>query len=91
MLFILVAIVRSASDDEERDKAHRRMIVDRLTNPRTSLMVGYHLVTRQVATDVNMFRNYRTVSVLFYPIARDVTVAQFTFRAEELHLNNIGE
>lgn len=88
---VIVATSAGSSDDDDGEEVHRRLIIDRLKNPRTTLMDGYHLVTRQVATDVHMFRSYRTVSVLFYPILRDVSVAHFTFRAEELHLNNFGK
>ncbi|KAJ8714174.1 hypothetical protein PYW08_007794 [Mythimna loreyi] len=78
--------------DKEKieDDANRKKILEQLTRTRTVLLDDYHLVTRQIATDVYMFRSYRTVSVVFYPIMRDVTDARFTFQSEELHLNAIG-
>lgn len=77
-------------DKEAEDEANRKRILEQLTKTRTVILDDYHLVTRQIATDVYMYRSYRTVSVVFYPIMRDVSDARFTFQAEELHLNNIG-
>lgn len=93
-LFVLLFVYNAASDDydskvDEEDKARRR-ILDQLTKTHTVLADGYHLVTRQTATDVYMYRGYRSVGVIFYPIMRDVVDARFTFQAEELHFNSIG-
>ncbi|XP_021190581.3 post-GPI attachment to proteins factor 6 [Helicoverpa armigera] len=93
-LFFLILCVCTGLivGDKEKieDDANRKRILEQLTRTRTVLLDDYHLVTRQIATDVYMFRSYRTVSVVFYPIMRDVTDARFTFQSEELHLNNIG-
>ncbi|XP_049878117.1 post-GPI attachment to proteins factor 6 [Pectinophora gossypiella] len=89
-LLLCVYSVASVSDKESELESKRRTVLEQLTKTRTVLLDGYHLVTRQIATDVHMFRSYRTVSVIFYPIMRDVTDARFTFQSEELHLNNIG-
>ncbi|CAH0690308.1 unnamed protein product [Spodoptera exigua] len=88
LLFVCTDIIFGTKDTE--DEETRKRILDQLTKTRTVLLDDYHLVTRQVATDVYMFRSYRTVSVVFYPVMRDVTDARFTFQSEELHLNNIG-
>lgn len=77
------------SGDEYEDIARKR-IIDQLARTRTVLLDDYHLVTRQIATDVDRYRSYRSVSVIFYPVMRDVTEARFAFQSEELHLNNIG-
>lgn len=77
-------------DNESEEDSNRKQIIEQLTRTRTVLLDDYHLVKRQIAIDVYMYRNYRTVSVVFYPIIRDVTDAHFTFQAEEFHLNNIG-
>ncbi|XP_026743136.1 post-GPI attachment to proteins factor 6-like [Trichoplusia ni] len=88
ILFVCIAYI--FGDKEAEEDANRKRIIEQLTRTRTVLLDDYHLVTRQIATDVYMYRNYRTVSVVFYPIMRDVTEARFTFQSEELHLNNIG-
>ncbi|KAL0868972.1 hypothetical protein ABMA27_007297 [Loxostege sticticalis] len=89
--FILLYVcVVSANDKELEEEIQRRKIIEQLTRTRTVLLDDYHLVTRQIATDVYMYRSYRTVSVVFYPVMRDVTDARFTFQSEELHLNTIG-
>lgn len=88
LLFVCTDIIFGTEETE--DEETRKRILDQLTKTRTVLLDDYHLVTRQVATDVYMFRSYRTVSVVFYPVMRDVTDARFTFQSEELHLNNIG-
>lgn len=82
--------VASGGDNEGEIESHRKRLLDQLTRTRTVLREGYDLVTRQIATDVYMFRNYRSVSVVFYPVSRDVKDARFTFQSEEIHLNNIG-
>uniref|UniRef100_A0A2H1W6Y4 SFRICE_013823 n=1 Tax=Spodoptera frugiperda TaxID=7108 RepID=A0A2H1W6Y4_SPOFR len=87
LLFVCTDIIFGTEETE--DEETRKRILDQLTKTRTVLLDDYHLVTRQVATDVYMFRSYRTVSVVFYPVMRDVTDARFTFQSEELHLNNI--
>ncbi|CAG4988179.1 unnamed protein product [Parnassius apollo] len=89
-LFLCVCCVISNGDKESEDDNKRRRLIEQLTKTRTVILDNYHLVTRQIATDVYMYRSYRTVSVIFYPIMRDVTDARFTFQSEELHLNNIG-
>lgn len=92
LCFLLLYVYGAASngDKEPEEESHRKRIIEQLTRTRTVLLDDYHLVTRQIATDVYMYRSYRTVSVVFYPVMRDVSVAQFTFQSEELHLNNIG-
>lgn len=77
-------------EKESEEEANRKRLTEQLTRTRTVLLDDYHLVTRQIVTDVYMYRSYRTMSVVFYPIMRDVTDAIFTFQSEELHLNNIG-
>ncbi|KOB71277.1 Uncharacterized protein OBRU01_08413, partial [Operophtera brumata] len=62
----------------------------RIYNSTESRVAGLLDESRQIATDVHMYRSYRTVSVVFYPLMRDVTDAHFTFQSEELHLNAIG-
>lgn len=90
--FVLCCVfsVASGGDNEGEIESHRKRLLDQLTRTRTVLREGYDLVTRQISTDVYMFRNYRSVSVIFYPISRDVQDARFTFQSEEIHLNNIG-
>lgn len=88
-LLLYVCIVVSG-DKESEEEGNRKRIIEQLTRTRTYLLDDYHLVTRQIATDVYMYRSYRTVSVVFYPVMRDVSDARFTFQSEELHLNNIG-
>lgn len=88
ILYVCIALI--FGDKEAEEDANRKRVIEQLTRTRTVLLDDYHLVTRQIATDVYMYRNYRTVSVVFYPIMRDVTEARFTFQSEELHLNNIG-
>ncbi|KAL4706964.1 hypothetical protein ACJJTC_019502 [Scirpophaga incertulas] len=78
------------ADKEVEEDGNRKRVIAQLTKTRTVLLDDYHLVTRQIATDVYMYRSYRTVSVIFYPVMKDVTDARFTFQSEELHLNNIG-
>lgn len=93
LLYIFLLYVFSSSincDQEAEQDANRKRIIEQLTRTRTVILDDYHLVTRQIATDVFMFRSYRTVSVVFYPVMRDVTEARFTFQSEDLHLNNIG-
>ena len=89
LLFVCTGLILGEKDEIE-DDANRKRILEQLTRTRTVLLDDYHLVTRQIATDVYMFRSYRTVSVVFYPVMRDVTDAHFTFQSEELHLNNLG-
>lgn len=89
-LLLYVCSVACAGDKEVQEDGNRRRIIEQLTRTRTVLLDDYHLVTRQIAIDVYMFRSYRTVSVIFYPVMRDVSDARFTFQSEELHLNNIG-
>lgn len=88
ILFVCTEII--IGDQEGEEDANRKRIIEQLTRTRTVLLDDYHLVTRQIATDVYMYRSYRTVSVVFYPITRDVTDARFTFQSEDIHLNNIG-
>ncbi|XP_068619166.1 post-GPI attachment to proteins factor 6 [Battus philenor] len=90
LLLLCVCCVTSNSDKESEDDSKRKRIIEQLTKTRTVIRDNYTLVTRQIATDVYTYRSYRTVSVIFYPIMRDVTDALFTFQSEELHLNNIG-
>lgn len=90
ILLLCVCCVTSNGDKESEDDSKRKRIIEQLTKTRTVILDDYHLVTRQIATDVYMYRSYRTVSVIFFPIIRDVTDARFTFQSEELHLNNIG-
>ncbi|CAG9789445.1 unnamed protein product [Diatraea saccharalis] len=89
-ILLYMCSVANAGDKEVEEDGNRKKIIEQLTRTRTVLLDDYHLVTRQIATDVYMFRSYRTVSVIFYPVMRDVTDARFTFQSEELHLNNIG-
>ncbi|XP_013192207.2 post-GPI attachment to proteins factor 6 [Amyelois transitella] len=89
LLFYMYSASSNGDNEGEKD-ANRKKIIDQLTRVRTVLLDDYELVKRQVATDVYMYRSYRTVSVIFYKIMNDVSDAQFTFEAEELHLNNIG-
>ncbi|XP_075982697.1 post-GPI attachment to proteins factor 6 [Anticarsia gemmatalis] len=88
LLYVCTGLI--SCDKEAEEDANRKRIIEQLTRTRTVLLDDYHLVTRQIATDVYMYRSYRTVSVVFYPVMRDVTDARFTFQSEELHLNNIG-
>lgn len=90
--FILcyVFCVASGGDNEGEIESHRKKLLDQLTRTRTVLREGYDLVTRQISTDIFMFRSFRSVSVIHYPISRDVTDACFTFQSEEIHLNTIG-
>lgn len=90
--FILCCVLSVASDgdNEGEIESQRKKLLDQLTRTRTVLREGYDLVTRQIAPDVVMFRSYRSVSAIFYPISRDVKDACFTFQSEEIHLNNIG-
>ncbi|XP_063539245.1 post-GPI attachment to proteins factor 6 isoform X2 [Cydia strobilella] len=92
LYFFLFYVCNTAcnGDKEAEEEASRKRILDQLTKTRTVILDDYHLVTRQIATDVYMYRSYRTVSVVFYPVRKDVSDARFTFQAEELHLNNIG-
>ncbi|KAJ0173521.1 hypothetical protein K1T71_010670 [Dendrolimus kikuchii] len=76
-------------DKEAEEEGMRKRIIEQLRT-RTVLLDDYTLVKRLIATDVYMYRSYRTVSVVFYPVSRDVTDAHFTFQSEELHMNNIG-
>lgn len=76
-------------DKETEEEGIRRRIIEQLKT-RTVLLDDFSLVKRLVATDVYMYRSYRTVSVVFYPVSRDVAEAHFTFQSEELHRNNIG-
>lgn len=89
LLFMCTGLILGEKEEIE-DDANRKRILEQLTKTRTVLLDDYHLVTRQIATDVYMFRSYRTVSVVFYPVMRDVTDAHFSFQSEELHLNNLG-
>lgn len=88
--FLLLCGCVVGNDKDTEDDGKRKRVIEQLTKTRTVLLEGYTLVSRQVATDVYMFRNYRTVSVLFFSISPDVSDARFTFLSEELHLNNIG-
>lgn len=88
-LSIYLFIITICGDNEE-EELHRKRVIEQLTRTRTVLIDDYHLVTRQIATDVYMYRSYRTVSIVFYPVMRDVVDAHFTFQLEELHLNTIG-
>ncbi|XP_026760611.2 post-GPI attachment to proteins factor 6 [Galleria mellonella] len=90
LVYVYVCSAASNSDKEIEEDRNRKRIIEQLTRTRTVLHEDYQLVTRQIATDVYMFRSYRTVSVVFYPIMRQVSDARFTFQSEELHLNNIG-
>lgn len=89
-LVIYLYIITISGDKEAEEEGNRKRIIDQLMKTRTVLIDDYHLVTRQIATDVYMYRSYRTVSVVFYPVMRDVVDAHFTFQSEELHLNTIG-
>ncbi|VVD00981.1 unnamed protein product [Leptidea sinapis] len=92
LLFLFMCIV-AGNNEKEKDSEEdikRKRIIEQLTKTRTVLLDDYLLVTRQIAIDVFMYRSYRTVSVINYNIITDVSKAQFTFQAEELHLNNIG-
>ncbi|XP_072929729.1 post-GPI attachment to proteins factor 6 [Epargyreus clarus] len=88
--FLLLCGCVVGNDKDAEDDGKRKRIIEQLIKTRTVLLEGYDLVSRQVATDVYMYRSYRTVSVLFFSISPDVSDAQFTFLSEELHLNNIG-
>lgn len=90
-LFCVYTVSSDDNDKENEEEMHRKKILEQLTKTRTVLLDDYHLVTRQTGTYVYMYRSYRTVSVIFYPIMRDISDARFTFQAEELHLNNIGK
>lgn len=90
LILCCVFIVPSLSDNVGEIESHRKRLLDQLTKTRTVLREGYDLVTRQITTDVYMFRNYRSVAVVFYPISRAVSDAGFTFQSEEIHENNIG-
>ncbi|GBP17908.1 Transmembrane protein 8B [Eumeta japonica] len=90
LLILYVCSVVTDDVQESEEEVLRRKILDQLVKTRTVLIDNYQLVTRQAATYVYMYRSYRTVSIIFYPVMRDVTDARFTFQAEELHLNNIG-
>lgn len=90
LILCCVLIVASRSDNAGEIESHRKKLLDQLTKTRTVLREGYDLVTRQITTDVYMFRNYRSVAVVFYPISKEVTDASFTFQSEEIHGNNIG-
>lgn len=89
-LVFYLYIITISGDQEAEEEGNRKRIIEQLTRTRTFLIDDYHLVTRQIATNVHMYRSYRTVSVVFYPLMRDVTDAHFTFQSEELHLNAIG-
>ncbi|CAK1550426.1 unnamed protein product [Leptosia nina] len=89
--FLLLLYSVAGNDEKENeDEIKRRRLIEHLTKTRTVLLDGYQLVTRQIATDVFMYRSYRTVSVLVYPVRGDISEALFTLQSEELHLNNIG-
>ncbi|XP_059047776.1 post-GPI attachment to proteins factor 6 [Achroia grisella] len=94
LFFLLVYVYMSSgasnNDKEIEEERNRKRIIEQLTRTRTVLHEDYDLISRQVATDVYMFRSYRTVSVVFYPVMIEVSDARFTFQSEELHLNNIG-
>lgn len=93
LFFFIVYCVFSITSGDDNDveiESHRKKLLDQLTKTRTVLREGYDLVTRQIATDVFRFRDFRSVSVIYYPISRDVKDACFTFQSEEIHLNNIG-
>lgn len=79
-----------SNGEKEAEESDRKKLLKQLTRSRTVLLDDYLLVTRHVATDVYMFRSYRTVAVIFYPVMRDVADARFTFQSEELHMNKIG-
>ncbi|XP_045502687.1 post-GPI attachment to proteins factor 6 [Colias croceus] len=91
-LILLLCFVTGNNDKqkETEDEIKRRRIIEQLTKTRTVILDDYQFVTRQIATDVFMYRSYRTVSVIFFRIMSDVSVARFTLQSEELHLNNIG-
>lgn len=80
----------SNTDKEAEIEFKKKRIIEQLSRTRPVIIEGYQLVTRHVGIDVYMYRSYRTVSVVFYPVANDISDAQFTFQSEELHLNNIG-
>lgn len=94
LCFLFLFCVNSVSGDdiegENEEELHRKRVIEHLTKTRTVIIDDYHLVTRQTATNIFMFRSYRTVSVIFYPVMRDTTDARFFFQAEEVHWNNIG-
>lgn len=77
-------------DKEAEIEEKKRRIIEQLSNTRPVIQPGYQLVTRHVGIDVYMYRSYRTVAVVFYPVTNDISDARFTFQCEELHLNNIG-
>ncbi|XP_023938820.1 post-GPI attachment to proteins factor 6 [Bicyclus anynana] len=80
----------ATGDNEDEMEYRRRRIIEQLVDTRPAILPGYQLVTRHVGVDVFMYRTYRTVAVVFYPVANDLSDARFTFQCEELHLNNIG-
>ncbi|CAF4867784.1 unnamed protein product [Pieris macdunnoughi] len=88
--FLLLCFVAGNDEKENEDEIRRRRLIEQLTKTRTEILDNYELVTRQIATDVFMFRSYRTVSVLMYHVKTDIEEARFTIQSEELHLNNIG-
>lgn len=73
--------------DEEVD---RENVLEKALRTATVIHPDYHLVARQIATDIYTFKSYKSVSLVFYPITREVTEARFTFHSTELHLNHIG-
>ncbi|XP_045776256.1 post-GPI attachment to proteins factor 6 [Maniola jurtina] len=90
LLFLYICYVASNSDKEAEIEDRKRRIIEQLTSTRPVILPGYQLVTRHVGIDVYMYRSYRTVAVVFYPVTNDISDARFTFQCEELHLNNIG-
>ncbi|KAG6455273.1 hypothetical protein O3G_MSEX009136 [Manduca sexta] len=88
LILYLCIVINGEKETEE--EANRKRIIEQLTRTRTVLLDDYLLVTRHIATDVYMYRSYRTVSVVFYRIESDIVDALFTFQSEELHMNNIG-
>ncbi|XP_046971562.1 post-GPI attachment to proteins factor 6 [Vanessa cardui] len=90
LLVFLICYVACNSDKEAEIEDKKKKIIEQLTNTRPVIKEGYQLVTRHVGIDVYMYRSYRTVSVVFYPVINDISDALFTFQSEELHLNNIG-
>ncbi|CAH2242992.1 jg19435 [Pararge aegeria aegeria] len=90
LLLLYICYVASNGDKEDEIEYRKRRIIEQLMNTRPVLLPGYQLVTRHVGIDVFMYRSYRTVAVVFYPVTNDLSDARFTFQCEELHLNNIG-
>ncbi|CAH2094756.1 unnamed protein product [Euphydryas editha] len=90
LILFLVCYVICNSDKEAEIEDKKKKIIEQLTRTRPVIIEGYQLVTRHVGIDVYMYRSYRTVSVIFYPVVDDISDARFTFQSEELHLNNIG-